>query len=143
MKISTTDHGVRLGSISASILTTSDSLQASITVSSASCVPHNYSRIQGLNTYSDIRAEEIAKMVNTVWRTAQQGDVIDVRTTVTTLNNNILCRMLFGETHLEVGDLSIEFNEGSLKALMDEVRDLAGEYYNDLIPGRKWLDMGT
>lgn len=81
-------------------------------------------------------------MVNIVWKTAEQGDIIDVRTTVTTLHTNILCRMLLGKTHLEIGDISIEFNEGSLKTLMEEVRDLAGEYYNDLIPGRKWLDMG-
>jgi cytochrome P450 len=97
---------------------------------------------ESLNKYEDIQNEARATMINTVWKSASHGNVIEVRDLVLDFTTNVLCRMLMSRTHLDITNIGLGFKQETFKSLVQEIMEVVGKLDTSMfIPWMRWLDL--
>jgi cytochrome P450 len=97
---------------------------------------------ESLNKYEYIRNEARATMINTVWKSASHGNVIEVRDILLDFTTNVLCRMLMSRTHLDIANIGLGFKQETFKSLVQEIMEVVGKLDTSMfIPWMRWLDL--
>ncbi|GLJ30466.1 hypothetical protein SUGI_0603050 [Cryptomeria japonica] len=92
-----------------------------------------------LKTHDLVREEEVSAMIASIWKESGHGaQCVDVKKRVTSLTQNITCRMFASRTY---SDNDLDGGHG-FKIMVEEMLAMAGEFcIGDFIPSLDWLDL--